>query len=312
MARKPSEETNKVMDVSMPGKGKIMPTSRPVIAPIAKDTVSDSGKPAQDMAEVKPLEAPSVSRKVIQPISGDNQDTSASDGESAKPGLPIEVTGDELDADPESVNVTTSEKSVPSEPAADSSEQPAPTEETVEEETAKEVASEPVPVAAQDVSPVIEETIPKKKTIQPTSSDLPKRADEAAADEPQESTEQSPIKEEVTDDKPDVTDTVTAPAEGSDAAGVDALVDSVETKKEAARKADEQAQKAAALDELIASKKYFVPIGVENPGQHAKKQGHGFTVFLLFLLVAVVGGYLAIDAELLDVGIALPYDLIKT
>lgn len=49
--------------------------------------------------------------------------------------------------------------------------------------------------------------------------------------------------------------------EVSDTAGVDALASTAEAKKEAKKQAEEQAKKDAAVQELIDSRQYFVPIG---------------------------------------------------
>lgn len=81
-----------------------------------------------------------------------------------------------------------------------------------------------------------------------------------------------------------------------------------EEKQEAVEsKVDEEATKRQELvDKLIAEKKYFVPIGA---AQH--KRNSVTAVILFLVLVAIVGVYLAIDANLIKTDISLPFDLIK-
>lgn len=79
-----------------------------------------------------------------------------------------------------------------------------------------------------------------------------------------------------------------AEVEASGAAEVDTLAAQAETKKQAAKRAEEEAKKEAALQELIDSKKYFVPIG-HGPAGSSKKIR--IFILLLFVAAAVVGGY---------------------
>jgi hypothetical protein len=301
MARKPSEHTSKVMDVSMPGKGAIMPTSRPVITPVIKDQSSESGKQAVQIEEVKTLEAPSASRRIILPIS--DESSTPSENEGIKSTLPIEVQGEDAEVEAQTIDVAntspdTNAETVNDEPITEKTE-------GVEQSGAKEVTVEPDKATPEpEASPVIEETLPSKKdTTKPVTPETPTPI---ATD-----TEETPKTEQTSEKKPEVTDTVSDAPESSDAAGVDALVDGVETKKEQAKKAEEQIKKDAALEELIASKKYFVPIGVESSSPNHKKSSPVFIILLVLILVLLGAGYLAVDAKLLDVDIKLPYDLIK-
>lgn len=97
--------------------------------------------------------------------------------------------------------------------------------------------------------------------------------------------------------------------EGSDTAGVDELAKSVESKKEAAKKAEEQVQKDAVLQELIESKKYFVKIGHSTTTSSSSSEK--ILIAFIVFLVLVVGAYLVIDAGLVNVNINLPFDIIK-
>lgn len=94
----------------------------------------------------------------------------------------------------------------------------------------------------------------------------------------------------------------------SDAASVDTLAASAETKKQAAKKAEEQAKRDAELQELIDSKKYLVPI------KHGVGGNGGTRLLLVGMLIVVlllVGVYLLIDAGIVDVGVELPFEFIK-
>lgn len=124
----------------------------------------------------------------------------------------------------------------------------------------------------------------------------PTEAEEKEAENPQAGDEKS------TEDKPAEAD----PDDTSDSAAIDSIATNAE--KNAAAKKSEEEKSAEKVQELIASKKYYVPI-VE--GGHKASSQRLFTWLLLFLLLVSVGVYLAIDAGYIDVGISLPLDLIK-
>ncbi len=222
MAKSIVVDDSKVMDVSKPGKGKIVTTSRPVVAPVASDTYkkADNASPVMpDTEEAKPL-VPSAAKKVIQPLTEDEKPAeSASSSEAA----------DGSSAQAESVQTDNPEQKT--------SEEKAPAE------------SKPADAAPED----------------------------------------------------------------SDAAGVDALAESVNSKKEAAKKAEEQAKKDAEVQALIDSKKYVVPIGHDGPGnKKAGKKGSGLLLTLILLIViALTTAYLLIDAEVIDIGYEVPFEIIK-
>lgn len=68
----------------------------------------------------------------------------------------------------------------------------------------------------------------------------------------------------------------------------------------------DELEKLEALNKLIAEKKYFVPVG-----QVAHRRNQRTAVVLVLLVLILAGLYAAIDAELLDIGVELPFDLIK-
>jgi hypothetical protein len=88
------------------------------------------------------------------------------------------------------------------------------------------------------------------------------------------------------------------------AAIVDAVVDQAATKKKG-EPTKEEVARLAELEKLVESKTYFVPIKTASQKRHAH-----WLVISIFLLV-VAGAYLAVDAELVDIGIDLPVDLVK-
>jgi hypothetical protein len=136
--------------------------------------------------------------------------------------------------------------------------------------------------AEQAVSQSISPT--KKKTIQPlTEQPQPEKQPEAT---PQPETETEEI-------APDV-----APSEET-------------VKSEAAQAAqklsEEELKRQELVNKLVVQKKYFVPIGA------AKKRRTAHSITLLFIVLVLVAGgaLLAVDAELLQTDITLPFDLIK-
>lgn len=256
MPAKKIDDDSKVMDVSKPGKGKIITTSRPVVAPIASgnpstDESASASTPVKE--EVKPL-APSATHKVIQPLNS------------------IEVKDASTEENIKIVPTTTENKEEPEAPIAQEeakTEQPAAEQPAAEESAVKEEvppADKPAPAAENE------------KTSEQTAS----------ADEP----ESKPL--------------------SSDAAGVDAVVGAAEAKKLAAKEAEEQAKRDAALQELIQSKKYFVPIGHETQQAKSGHRHHEWLmVFIIVLLAGLIAGYLLVDAGVVSTSFELPVDLIK-
>ena len=139
----------------------------------------------------------------------------------------------------------------------------------------------------------------KKKTIQPLS-EQPK--EETDGSEPDTGTTESP-KEEI---KPE-------PSEQSPSEAVVPELDaSEETEKPASAGetpeiSEEDRKRQELVEKLMVSKKYFVPIGAAAKKRTARNTTLLFVVFLLI----VSGAVLAIDAEIIQTNISLPFDLIK-
>ncbi len=87
---------------------------------------------------------------------------------------------------------------------------------------------------------------------------------------------------------------------------VDAFAEQAAAKKEKTQTDAETQKRQEALNKLIEEKKYFVPVGQVSHRRHTK-----WALLLLALLFLVAACTFAIDAEVLDVGIELPFDLIK-
>lgn len=116
MANKPSDDS-KVMDVSKPGKGKIVVNSRPVVAPVVSDTAPDSdigAAPESKSTEAgakEQLKAPSTVRKVIQPIAIKDDEANEKDEADQKKDAP-EDTPDQAKTEPEAAEESTSSSDV--------------------------------------------------------------------------------------------------------------------------------------------------------------------------------------------------------
>lgn len=80
------------------------------------------------------------------------------------------------------------------------------------------------------------------------------------------------------------------------------------TEKAADTKQLEEDQKRQELvEKLVKSKQYFVPIGAVSK----RRNNRILASILILVLLVFIGGVAAIDAELIDTNISLPFDLIK-
>lgn len=92
----------------------------------------------------------------------------------------------------------------------------------------------------------------------------------------------------------------------AEAAIVSAVAEQAGKKKKGGLSKEETARQAE-LEKLIEEKKYYVPIGQVKHRRHKRL----FWTFFIFVLVLLAGSYLAIDANLIDLGIELPYEFIN-
>lgn len=96
------------------------------------------------------------------------------------------------------------------------------------------------------------------------------------------------------------------PTVSDDAAVLEAVAEQAESNKKNGGVSEEEKKHQAEIAKLIADKTYFVPVS-----QTSRKRKSQLTTVLSLLLLVIVGGVLAIDAGMVDVGISLPFDLIK-
>jgi hypothetical protein len=134
-------------------------------------------------------------------------------------------------------------------------------------------------------------------TIEP----LPESKTEEEVPQEKEVQDGAASKESEAEDKSDDT-----PAESSNAA-VDALAGEVSAKREAEKASDEDVKKQLGLEAVIASHKYFVPIG-----EVSKKRAMNRILLGLIVLVLLAGtaADLAIDAGLIDIGVESLTDIL--
>jgi chemotaxis protein histidine kinase CheA len=320
MAGRPrSIDDTKVFDVAKPGNAKPMGTSRPVITspgtPIKDPTViTVSG--AEDTPEK--LAPPSVTRKIISPLTTP-ETTGLDTGQESSITIlhePVPSTEEPVKTAPliiKSKSNTTSAREA-SERTTESSPQETP-KAPLEKEKIKEKPAELV-VATKKAETPVEATVavPTKEApaLESTSEESPKEEATEPAKEEKTDAEVKPEdsaaeKTETEEKKPDE-ETETDSLGGSEAAGVDALAEASGKTKEDEKKAEEQVKKEAALQELIDSKKYFVPLAHDST---SKKKGPGALMALLGLVILVAGAYAAIDANLIKTNINLPFHIFK-
>ena len=85
------------------------------------------------------------------------------------------------------------------------------------------------------------------------------------------------------------------------------MLDQVAENKQQAVDDAEAKQRQELVDKLVQEKKYFVPLAT---AQH--RRNNKIALIMVGALVPlVVGILLAIDADVIDIGIDLPFDLIK-
>jgi hypothetical protein len=250
MAKRVNDEESKVFDISKPGKGKVVATSRPIItiSDIAKDISLVEGEDSKKKAS-------SSSHKVIQPLTLTAESSDGTSGEA------INVT----------VNTVKKPEATPEEPL-------------------------------KNFEPTDSIDATSKKTKLPTEPEELKKTE--AVSEPKENPQEPVKKEDVHTEGVKQNE-----EEMSDSAAVDAVASAITTKRETAKLAEEKAKQDAAVEALIESKKYFVPIG-HSSRQSTNGHKRSLTVLLILLLV-LVGAYLVIDANVIKIGISLPIDLIR-
>lgn len=89
-----------------------------------------------------------------------------------------------------------------------------------------------------------------------------------------------------------------------ESAVVDAVVDQMADKK-VDEPNEEDRKKQEKIDKLIAEKKYFVPLGKAHHGS-----GRAFMTVIFLVALVLFGFIAAADAQLIDIGLELPFDLL--
>lgn len=142
---------------------------------------------------------------------------------------------------------------------------------------------------------------------QPAEEESPP-ANEVIDEDKTDSELEAPEPKPSNDEKPPEDKEKSAQPSSSDAAAIDSLATSAEAKKLSQQAAEQENQQQTKIAELIDSKQYNVNI---TEGGHKAVGQKIATWVLLILLLAAIGAYLAADAGYIDVGVDLPYDLIK-
>lgn len=142
---------------------------------------------------------------------------------------------------------------------------------------------------ASDASTPLSST--KKRTIQPLS-EQPEPASESSGSN-EESQEKAPEQTPAEELAPDL-----APADETDKSSNSTSAPEI---------SQEEIKRQELVDSLVTEKKYFVPIGAVQK----KRTARNTTLLFLVLLLALGGGVAAIDAEIIQTNVTLPFDLIK-
>jgi hypothetical protein len=176
----------------------------------------------------------------------------------------------------------------------------------------KPQVQDPMVNTAEDTNPDVAQEEPatasptaSKKVIAPLSEQEEPVEPEAPA--PEAPTVDAVEKTTTEQPTPQDNEPPEADEESSDAAVVDAVAEQVGSKKKEDVQSEEDKKRQAELDKLILEKKYFVSIGSTR-----SKSNRRILFVTLLLLLVLAGLILAVDAEVLEVGLALPFDLIPT
>ena len=165
----------------------------------------------------------------------------------------------------------------------------------------------PVPLAVKESDIPEEEPSQSVEAVEETATETTKEAPadtDTTKSQPQEETShEEPVAEEVAPAEPEAVPAPALEPVQSDEASVDALAEASSKPKEELKKAEE-AKRDAALQELIDSKKYVVPLAHDS----SKASGHkGGLIMVLVGVLLIAVAYLLIDAKIIETSIDLPY-----
>lgn len=149
------------------------------------------------------------------------------------------------------------------------------------------------------------QTLPKKgeKVITaPAQSDMEAKSESASkpAEQPKAAEKEVTTQEESKEE---------GKVSSSEQAAVDAVAEQADKdKKKKADPTDEEKARAAAIQKLIDEKKYFVSVSATR---RQRKAMHSLLILLLLVIIIAIGVYLLIDAEIVDLGVKLPFEIVK-
>lgn len=277
-----SIDDSKVFDVAKPGKTKPLGTSRPVVV--------NHSMAVKDATVVEPADennesmlAPSVTRKIISPISAEEEKPE----QSPRSSITIMSEPDEQPGASEAGQITIKTRVKPDTKAENDADK------------SDDKLAEPEPAALEEEG---NEQPSEDESINQNSPEQPEKTEE---ENPAEASAE--VKTEVAADtgsSQSAEEPKSAEVSSSESASVDALAEASERPKIDQKVAEEQAKKEAALQELIDSKKYVVPLSHDSSG----RAGHKTIWFsLLFIVLLAAGAYIAIDAKVININIELPY-----
>lgn len=286
MPAKSDDKGKKVFDVAKPGKSAPSSSSRPTIIghknmlkdPMVKDdSVSEIEEPKEKIIIIPEDDKPSGS-----------------------PPLPPNQTSDDPASSPSAtkINIKPINKDV------------APEDD--------EVTEKPPKTSGKDGnSQEVRVNLPKDE--QPVAEETNTGSEEATddAEKPQEAEVEDSISSEDTqtseeDDKEDTDKEGEEPTDKrstedkTKAATVEAVAGQADVQKRFQKQTEEEKARRTAAEKLVAEQKYFVPIG-----QVKRRRNNMIAILILLLLLALVGGYLAVDAGLIETTVELPFEFIK-
>lgn len=158
---------------------------------------------------------------------------------------------------------------------------------------------------------------PKKGRIEPLHTDIVPDSEQSEVPEEKEARAESEDSETPEEEKtssqatPEEDEAAKPSTEDESSDEISDMAAEATTKKqaqnEAAKKEADAAQKQAEVDALINNKQFFVPINAVQKRRSMKL----VVVSLVVIFVAVAGFIVALDAELLDIGLEPPTDFIQ-
>lgn len=185
-----------------------------------------------------------------------------------------------------------------------------PAPEAPEEKLAPHVARKIVPLSGspdEEDKDAPENEEAKNEELKPAEpaaeSEPPAAAEESDKETEPDTPEESPEPEkpsEPEEEKSEEEPETPAVEDSTGGAAVEALAGEVSAKREEQKQKEELAAKKAEVEETIAKKEFFVPIGQES---RKRLNNHILFGLIVIILLTMAALNFAVDAELLDIGI---------